>query len=768
MLRSTLLRGVSAGSLALTLASSSTFAQEMLPEISIGAAAPAPIERVEAPKLAPPGFSKEKLALPVYREPTGQTFTSINAKTFKDTPLFTIADMLEYSPGMSFKQGNGPRDIVISIRGSGARVGGAQRNIILMEDGFSLTQPDGFSRTDSTDPHAYAAVDVYRGPSSALFGNWANGGAINFRTFTGAEIDGVRTGHEFGSFGYLNNYTLIGKQSGPLDIFLFASDVRSDGYVLHGQYDTQTVNLKATYSPSATDRFVFKWVHNELYGNLPTRLSLNQFYLNPFQNGCYSAPSSAMTLFKNLCGVTTVFLNGVAGPTASVTAQQSGWHRNDRRDVIGLRWEHDFDAYTTMRTQVIYDDKNFNQPVDTPVGVADVPSVNASSDITNHGTFQGHDVTHYFGLWYNHSRFKADTANLLGVGNGALGAITNVQEVMHSNMGARAREEIALAPDVTGVLGLGIELSKIAALSSSVDYGANTFTQIPANRAYWNFAPEAAIVYRPNSEWQIHARASSGYGTPYYGWLFVNQQGRDGSNTDLKSQRNTGFDAGLDWTPNETLKLSVTGFHEWYQNELLTQTPGAGLKNYTYNAPGSVHRGVEFLADWRPMEGWKLLANYTYNNQMFTDFVEQRGPVSRFDRAGYKIPGVAPHELTARVAYDQPSGNLKGFGSFVEYVYKSSYYMDNGNQLTAPSYGIVNANIHYDANIADSYLKNLTVFFEVRNIFDRNYISSANVISNSVNSFGFQNPGIYLAQTATGSIYAGAPRAFQGGLKFKF
>jgi iron complex outermembrane receptor protein len=37
---------------------------------------------------------------------------------------------------MSFKQGNGPRDVTLSIRGSGARVGGSLRNIVLLEDGF--------------------------------------------------------------------------------------------------------------------------------------------------------------------------------------------------------------------------------------------------------------------------------------------------------------------------------------------------------------------------------------------------------------------------------------------------------------------------------------------------------------------------------------------------------------------------------------------------------------------------------------------------------
>ena len=81
------------------------------------------------------------------------------------------------SPRM--KQGNGPRDMGVSIRGSNARNGFGIRNIVIFDDGFPVTQPDGLSRSDLIDPHAYGAIDVIRGPSSALYGNYATGGAVN-------------------------------------------------------------------------------------------------------------------------------------------------------------------------------------------------------------------------------------------------------------------------------------------------------------------------------------------------------------------------------------------------------------------------------------------------------------------------------------------------------------------------------------------------------------------------------------------------------------
>ena len=62
----------------------------------------------------------------------------------RNRPAFSVADVLRESPGISVKQGNGPRDIGISIRGSNARNGFGIRNLVIFDDGFPVTQPDGF------------------------------------------------------------------------------------------------------------------------------------------------------------------------------------------------------------------------------------------------------------------------------------------------------------------------------------------------------------------------------------------------------------------------------------------------------------------------------------------------------------------------------------------------------------------------------------------------------------------------------------------------
>ena len=180
---------------------------------------------------------------------------------------------------------------------------------------------------------------------------------------------------------------------------------------------------------------------------------------------------------------------------------------------------------------------------------------------------------------------------------------------------------------------------------------------------------------------------ASAYGTPQIGNLFVTQTGADGDNTQLKPQTNTGYDLGVDWRPTKATKLSVTGFYEFFEDELVTQSPGVNLKSFTFNAPASEHRGVEVAAEVGLTPEWRLTGVYSLNDQYYTNYVEQLsinpqnglpGATASFNRAGNKIPGVSPNELTAQLRYDEVDGPFKGAGGFLEYQWKDAFFMDNG------------------------------------------------------------------------------------------
>ena len=125
------------------------------------------------------------------------------------------------------------------------------------------------------------------------------------------------------------------------------------------------------------------------------------------------------------------------------------------------------------------------------------------------------------------------------------------------------------------------------------------------------------------------------------------------------------------------------------------------------------------------------------------------------------------HQLLARVGYEQATGPLAGLGGYVETVFQDDFFIDNANLLKAPGYAIVNLNVHYTTELV-GYAKRLNLFVEARNVFDRTYIASAQNLANSISAVsGLQNGAGVLANT-TGSVFAGAPRNFVGGIRLAF
>jgi iron complex outermembrane recepter protein len=84
--------------------------------------------------------------------------------------------------------------------------------------------------------------------------------------------------------------------------------------------------------------------------------------------------------------------------------------------------------------------------------------------------------------------------------------------------------------------------------------------------------------------------------------------------------------------------------------------------------------------------------------------------------------------------------------------------MENANVLKAPGYDIVNLNVHYRKELNWGPVKSLLAYFQIENVFDETYISAANNITDKATD----------PANTTGSIYAGAPRTYYGGMKLGF
>ena len=703
--------------------------------------------------------------------PIAQTTSTVSREQFATMPSVSIGEVLALVPGVTFVQGNGPRDVSISVRGSNARQTFGIRNLQVFEDGFPVTQPDGLARTDLTDPHAYGSIEVMRGPSSARYGNYATGGAIDFRTRSGRDLQGVEGGIDLGSYGYSNEYLTAGGGDDRFEYSAFASHVRGDDPATeHTRYRTTTLNLLTSWQATSADRLTFKFIHNDLDTDLSLRLSRNQYELNPYQRGCADQSAAG-------CATLSVFANGFSGTRVPLSPEQAGIGRDDRRTIVGARWEHAFDSSTDLRTQLVFDNRDIRQPTGNTSFNGTYPSFNLTSDLTHRGEWFGLPSKTLLGLYANHEDLNYNVYNLTPEGHASLGGQTQNLGGEHLNAGARIREELVLSERWTAVTGIGAEYTHLQAQLRNYGYSTTppTISRIDADREFVNVAPELGLRFAASEQWTLHARAAAAYGTPQVGNLFVTPDGVAGNNTELKAQRNIGFDLGAEWNVARQLQASFTGFYEFFRNELVTQSAGANLQSYTFNAPRSEHRGIEAALDWHllpnALPGAHVSLSYLLDDQIYKRYTERLSAGSQsatFERDGNDLPGVTPQTLNARLIYDQTTGVLAGLGGFIELSWRDDTTLDNANLLDASGYSLVNLNLHYAAPQGHGFWSRLSAYAAVQNLLDKTYIASASNVSNTLNADSGAQNGRDALLTSTGSIYAGAPRSVFAGLRLKF
>src|SRR3984957_9477684 len=132
------------------------------------------------------------------------------------TPANSPYELLRETAGMeSHEQGQGPGFASdLSIRGFSSD---HSTDIALWIDGVPINEPvnghaEGYNDFNLMFPEAISGIDVIKGPTSALFGNFAFSGVVNVRTLE--QLDGTQIQLTGGSFGNAEGVVLTGFDNG--------------------------------------------------------------------------------------------------------------------------------------------------------------------------------------------------------------------------------------------------------------------------------------------------------------------------------------------------------------------------------------------------------------------------------------------------------------------------------------------------------------------------------------------------------------------------
>lgn len=177
---------------------------------------------------------------------------TVTPDAISQTPANSPYELLRETAGVeSHEQGQGPGfGSDLSIRGFSSD---HSTDIALWIDGVPINEPvnghaEGYNDFNLLFPEAVSDIDVIKGPTSALFGNFAFSGVVNVRTLE--HLDGTQIQLTGGSYGNAEGVLLTGFDNGGTRGVLGLRVTHDDGWRPHSE--NQIGQLHARYLHDVT------------------------------------------------------------------------------------------------------------------------------------------------------------------------------------------------------------------------------------------------------------------------------------------------------------------------------------------------------------------------------------------------------------------------------------------------------------------------------------------------------------------------------------
>jgi iron complex outermembrane receptor protein len=192
-------------------------------------------------------------APPERRDPIG--FTSVSPQALRASVAINAYDLLRQTAGLEVHdQGQGPGFAsTASLRGFASD---HSTDIALWIDGVPVNEPvnghaEGYNDWSLLFPAVVREIDVYKGPTSPLYGNFSLAGTVNVRTLE--RVSGTSALVSAGEYGRVDGTVLTGYDHGSNGgVFAFRG-VREDGWRPNSAYRTAQGHARVVQdlSPSA-------------------------------------------------------------------------------------------------------------------------------------------------------------------------------------------------------------------------------------------------------------------------------------------------------------------------------------------------------------------------------------------------------------------------------------------------------------------------------------------------------------------------------------
>ena len=591
----------------------------------------------------------------------------VDARDYRTGRVSTLSDALGYATGVFIQPRFGAEEARLSIRGSGLQRTFHGRGLELLQDGSPLNLADGGFDFQAVEPLTARYIEVYRGANALEYGSATLGGAINFVSPTGHDAPNLTLRAEGGDFAYRRGQAALAGAWGEADGYASVSRMQQDSFRDHAEQETTRLFTNLGYRFSDAVDARLYYTHVDTASELPGSLTFAEFRNDPSQAAPGNIALDQRRDFK---------LNRFAGKLA--------WQPSDGSSLV---------------VSAFYSDKQLDHPI-FQVLKQDTQDYGVDVRWRSEGELAGRRNLLTLGATLSQGDTRDDRfVNVAG----EPGARTN-------QFDQRARNTKLYAENQTWindqwVLALGAQALETERRSR--DQFITGGRDESFSKDYRGVSPKIGLRYLADERTQWYANISRSLEPPSFGEL----AGGPGI-TQVDEQEATSAEIGVRFN-SETLSLDAALYRARIDGELLALTDGAGNPLGTVNADRTLHQGLELGLGWRFAEAWMLSANYLYNDFRFD------GDAVYGNR---DLAGVPPQQLRTQLRWTSASGIY--IAPNAEWT-PQDYYVDHANTFRAPGYAI------YGVRVGGDIGDDLSWFVDARNLADREWIASTNVVADA-------------------------------------
>jgi len=618
------------------------------------------------------GVSLETITVKGEAVPRGNIPSTVNvveAAQFEERVLLRTEDILLEVPGVdigNYSQGGVAN--VIRMRGfaSGAHGG----DLAVYVDGIPLNEgeshADGYADINVLIPLEIDRLEVYKGPSSVLFGNFARAGVLAFYTKQRGEYRQLRAG--YGSF---DTWDLQGAFGATLAEGLYNNTAlqaaRTGGFQDNSGWSRLNGATRFTWD-----------VNDDLDLGLGFRA----------HDSDWDAPGYIpQAMFDAESRRQAPNAEDDGGDKTFYTQRfDLGWSADERLRILYWAYatQHDFTRFAKFgyapggQTERRYDRRVWGSGA----------SLNLDTDLA------GSPLSGVLGIeYYNEDTdwLRWDTANRHRL------AQTQDREFNINTLSVFGEAQWEYSRWFRPTLGLRYD--SFGGDYRNRDPGAEPFDSDMNDYAHWS--PKLGFRSRLLPALDLRASYSEGFALP-------DGEGKYQVDLDVSPEVIEQYEVGFNYEPGPGLWVDVAGFILDSSDEIQEFPVGSGL----FENLGKTRRtGMEAEARAYPIPGLELFASFTL---IETEILDSNDSALE----GKEIAGVPGHLLNLGLEYETP----QGIGGRVKWRQVGEYFVDALNTETYEGYDVVDLGLHYRHRLGNG--GSVRIGFDVLNVFDEWYSQS--------------------------------------------